>query len=54
MIPESHVHGRQVHDFTEDKTNVLLQSQTVKDVDEDKAVMCSIEPCEASFHHEWT
>ena len=24
MIPESHVHGRQVNDFTEDKTNVIL------------------------------
>ena len=54
MIPESHVHGRQVHDFTEDKTNVLLNGQTVKDVDEDKAVMCSLEPGEASFHHGWT
>ncbi|MBT7256833.1 MAG: phytanoyl-CoA dioxygenase family protein [Planctomycetaceae bacterium] len=54
MIPESHVNGRQVHDFTEDKTNVLLQGQTVKDVDEDKAVMCSLEPGEASFHHGWT
>jgi ectoine hydroxylase-related dioxygenase (phytanoyl-CoA dioxygenase family) len=51
MIPESHVHGRQVRDFTEDKTNVLLQGQTVKDVDEDKALMCSLELYEASFHH---
>jgi len=54
MIPESHVHGRQAHHFTEDKTDVLLQGQTVKDVGEDKAVMCSLEPCEASFHHGWT
>ena len=53
MIPENHVHGRQVHDFTEDKANVLLQGQTVKDVDEDKAVMCSLELCEASFNHGW-
>ena len=54
MIPESYVHGRQAHDFNEDKTNVLLHGQTVKDVDEDKAVMCSLEPGEASFHHGWT
>jgi ectoine hydroxylase-related dioxygenase (phytanoyl-CoA dioxygenase family) len=54
MIPESHVHGRQVRDFTEDKTNVLLQGQTVKDVDEEKAVMCSLESGEASLHHGWT
>ena len=53
MIPESHVHGRQVHDCTEDKTKVLLQGQTFKDLYEDKAEMCSLEPCEASFHHGW-
>ena len=51
MIPESHVYGRQVLDFTEDKANVLLQGQTFKDLDEDKALMCSFELCEASFHH---
>ena len=45
MIPESIVHGRQVLDFTEHKTDLLLQDQTVKDVDEDKALMCSLEPC---------
>jgi ectoine hydroxylase-related dioxygenase (phytanoyl-CoA dioxygenase family) len=53
-IPKSHVHGRQVRDFTEDKTNVLLQGQTVKDVDEEKAVMCSLEPGEAFLNHGWT
>ena len=50
-IPEIHVHGRQFSDFTEDKTNLLFQGQTVKDVDEDKALMCSLELYEASFHH---
>jgi hypothetical protein len=33
---------------------VLLQGQTVKDVDEEKAVMCSLEPGEASLNHGWT
>ena len=42
---------RQVHDFTEDKTNVLLQGLTFKNLDEDKEVMFSLEPSEASFHH---
>ena len=54
MIPKSHVQDRQVRDFTEDKTNVLFQGQTVKYVDEDKALVFSIELCEASFHHIWT
>ena len=51
MIPESYEHGRQVRDFTEDKTNLLFQGQTVKDVSEDKALIFSLELCEASFHH---
>ncbi len=54
MIPGSQVSGRQDHAISEDKSNVLFQGQTVRDVDENKAVTCSLEPGEASFHHGWT
>jgi ectoine hydroxylase-related dioxygenase (phytanoyl-CoA dioxygenase family) len=54
MIPGSHVHGRRDHVTTEDKDNILLQGQTVRDVDESDAVMCTLEPGQASFHHGWT
>ena len=53
MIPGSHIHGRLDHDMTEDRTNVLSLGQTVRDVDETNAVMCTLEPGEASFHHGW-
>ena len=53
MVPGSHRLGRQDHDLTADKTNVLLQGQTVRDVAEESAVMCPLEPGEASFHHGW-
>lgn len=54
MIPGSHLHGRFKHDISADQTNVLFQGQTVRDVNESSAVMCSLEPGEASFHHGWT
>lgn len=54
MIPGSHRHGRIDHEATEDAANVLLQGQTVRDVDEASAVMCPLRPGEASFHHGWT
>lgn len=54
MIPGSHQRGRLDHRSTEDRTNVLLQGQTVPDVDESEAVMCPLKPGEASFHHGWT
>ncbi|MEM7291066.1 MAG: phytanoyl-CoA dioxygenase family protein [Pseudomonadota bacterium] len=54
MIPGSHTEGVYTHETGEDNTNVLLQSQTIKDVDEERAVMCPLEPGEASFHHGWT
>ncbi len=54
MIPGSHTHGRYDHEATADESNVLLQGQTVKGIDEDKAVLCALQPGEASFHHGWT
>ena len=54
MIPGSHTSGRIDHEATEDRDNVLLQGQTVRGVEEDKAVMCPLQPGEASFHHGWT
>jgi hypothetical protein len=54
MIPGSQGRGRLDHDITGDRTNVLFQGQTVRDVDESNAVTCPLEPGEASFHHGWT
>jgi len=55
MVPGSHLAGRMDHDISQhDKDNVLLQSQTVHNVDENGAVLCPLQPGEASFHHGWT
>jgi ectoine hydroxylase-related dioxygenase (phytanoyl-CoA dioxygenase family) len=54
MIPGSHKQGVHHHETGEDENNVLLQSQTIKGVDESKALMCPLRPGEASFHHGWT
>jgi len=54
MIPGSHKKGVFDHVTGDDETNVLFQSQTVQDVNEDEAVMCPLQPGEASFHHGWT
>lgn len=54
MIPGSHELGRFDHETTQDASNVLLQGQTVRGVDEAQAVMCPLQPGEATFHHGWT
>lgn len=54
MVPGSQVHGRLEHETTDDKSNVLLQGQTVQGVSEENAVMCPLKPGQASFHHGWT
>ncbi len=54
MLPGSHQQGRMEHTTTDDKNNVLLQGQTVIDVNEDHSVACPLAPGEASFHHGWT
>ncbi|MDJ1014964.1 MAG: phytanoyl-CoA dioxygenase family protein [Paracoccaceae bacterium] len=54
MVPGSHKMGVLDHATGEDADNVLMQSQTVQDVDEAAAVMCPLRPGEASFHHGWT
>ena len=54
MIPGSHHQGMVHHDTTEDTSNVLLQGQTVSDINEAAAVMCPLKPGQASFHHGWT
>ncbi len=54
MLPGSHVHGALEHQHTDDSNNVLFQGQTVQDVSEADAVMCPLQPGEASFHHGWT
>ena len=38
----------------DDPDNVLLQSQTIKAVDESQAVVCALTPGEVSLHHGWT
>ena len=54
MLPGSHRRGRLHHDVTNDPENILYQGQTVADVNEDKAVLCPLQPGQASFHHGWT
>ncbi len=54
MVPESHAAGRLRHQDTVDRNNVLHRGQTVRDVDEQRAVSCPLRPGEASFHHGWT
>lgn len=54
MIPGSHTKGVFQHHATDDDSNVLLQGQTVNDVDEAQAVLAPLRPGEASFHHGWT
>ena len=54
MIPGSHLDGQKDHEITNDKNNVLLQGQTVRDIDESTSVLCALKPGQASFHHGWT
>jgi ectoine hydroxylase-related dioxygenase (phytanoyl-CoA dioxygenase family) len=54
MVPGSHKRGRVDHEITHDETSVLLQGQKVNGVSEETAVLCPLEPGEASFHHGWT
>ena len=54
MIPGSHKEGQLKHVGTQDPTNILLDGQTVEDVDEDDVILCELQPGEASFHHGWT
>lgn len=54
MVPGSHKEGRLEHQDTDDETNVLFRGQSVEGVAEEKAVMCPLEPGQASFHHGWT
>lgn len=55
MLPGSHTGGARAHDLSaHDENNVLFQSQTVRGVDESRAVHCELAPGQASFHHGWT
>jgi len=54
MIPSSHKHGKISHKVTSDKNNMLLQGQTVENVNENDSVFCSLSPGQASFHNGWT
>ena len=54
MIPGSHLEGTRDQETSDDPDNVLLQSQTITNVDESRAVSCELEPGEASLHHGWT
>jgi len=54
MIPGSHRQGKVEHELTDDESNVLLSGQTLGEVDESLAVLCELEPGQASFHHGWT
>ena len=53
FIPGSHNLGMLNHQKTNDKNNVLIQGQTVKNVNNDNSILCSLKPGQASFHHGW-
>ena len=54
LVPGSHLAGRQRHRITESESNLLFQGQTVDGVAESRALYCTLEPGQASFHHGWT
>ena len=54
MVPGSHKQGKIEHTDIDDQTNVLFRGQSVEGVAEDQAVLCPLQPGEASFHHGWT
>ena len=54
MIPGSHKEGMREHCTTNDKNNVLLNGQTIRNVDESKSTPVLLRPGQASLHHGWT
>lgn len=54
MVPGSHKQGKLDHTDTDDTSNVLFRGQSVAGVAEEQAIMCPLEPGQASFHHGWT
>ena len=54
MIPGSHREGMRDQETADNPDNVLLQSQTITNVDDRLAVTCELEPGEVSLHHGWT
>lgn len=54
MVAGSHTAGQMHHDSLKDASNLLLRGQTVRDVAENTATMCPLQPGQASFHHGWT
>ncbi len=54
MVPGSHKYGMMKHEDLRDARNVLHRGQSVQGVDEQQAVLCPLQPGEASFHHGWT
>jgi len=54
MFPGTHKSGRVEHTSGTDGSNVLHNDQYVAGVNDAEAVLCSLSPGEASFHHGWT
>ena len=54
MIPGSHHWGQFEQSTGTDPDNVLLQSQTIHNVDERTATLCPLNAGEALLHHGWT
>ena len=53
FLPGTHKQGTRDHEVTDDPDNVLYQGQTIRNVDESRAVLSVLQPGEASFHHGW-
>ena len=54
MIPGSHLQGMRDKETADDPNNVLLQPQTIPNVEDSYAMTCESEPGEVSLHHGWT
>ena len=51
MVPGSYKQGVIGHETTVDENNMLLQFQTVRDLDESGAVLYSLQSSDAPSHH---
>ena len=54
MVPGSHLNGIHPHITSDDPSNILLQSQSLSDLNIAPGEICELSPGEVSLHHGWT
>lgn len=52
FIPGTHLQGQLEHEETYGKDNLLVKGQTIRNIDESRAVDIELQPGEFSIHHE--